>query len=76
MNFDKIKEIIADTTGCDEELITMEASLEDDLGMDSLDAVELSMALEETFDISIEEEKLVQFKSVEDIVNYIDSVTN
>ena len=76
MAFDQIKELIAETTGCDEDLITMEASLSEDLGMDSLDAVELSMALEEAFDITIEEEKLAQFKTVENIVNYIDSVTN
>ena len=76
MAFDQIKELIAETTGSDEDLITMEASLSEDLGMDSLDAVELSMALEEAFDITIEEEKLAQFKTVEDIVNYIDSVTN
>ena len=76
MTFDQIKELIADTTGCDEDLITMEATLEEDLGMDSLDAVELSMVLEETFDITIEEEKLAGFKTVSDIVNYIDSMIN
>ena len=74
MTFDQVKELIMDTTGCGEDVITLEASLEDDLGMDSLDAVELSMALEEAFDITIEEDKLAGFKTVEDIVNYIDSV--
>lgn len=75
MLFEKIKELIADTSGCGEDLITMEASLEDDLGMDSLDAVELSMALEEEFNVTIEEDKLAGFKTVEDIVNYIDGIT-
>ena len=74
MTFDKVKELIVDTTGCDEDVVTMEASLEEDLGMDSLDAVELSMSLEEAFEITIEEDKLAGFKTVEDIVNYIESV--
>lgn len=75
MLFEKIKELIVDTAGCDDNLVTMEASLSDDLGMDSLDAVELSMALEEEFDVTIEEDKLAGFKTVEDIVNYIESIT-
>ncbi len=74
MTFDQIKELIADTMGCDENLITMDATLGEDLGMDSLDAVELSMVLEETFEITIEEEKLAGFKTVSDIVEYIDSM--
>ena len=52
----------------------MEVSLIDDLGMDSLDAVELNMALEEAFDISIPDDVLAGFVTVEDVVNYIDSV--
>lgn len=52
----------------------MEAGLAEDLGMDSLDAVEVVMALEEAFDISIEEDKVSTFKTVGDIVTYIDSL--
>lgn len=74
MTFEKVKEIIVDSIGCDEGKIDMEVSLVDDLGMDSLDAVELNMALEEAFDISIPDDVLASFVTVEDVVNYIDSV--
>ena len=68
MTFDKVKEIIVDTLGCDEGSVVLEASLKDDLGADSLDAVELNMALEEEFGISIPDEALVNFVLVKDIV--------
>jgi acyl carrier protein len=74
MTFEKVKEIIVDSIGCDEGMIAMEVSLVDDLGMDSLDAVELNMALEEAFEISIPDDVLAGFVTVEDVVNYIDSV--
>lgn len=72
MTFEKVKSIIVDTLSCDENAVTLEASLEDDLGADSLDAVELNMSLEEAFDISIPDEKLADFKTVADIVDYIE----
>ena len=75
MSFEKVKEIIVDTINCDEDMITMEASLKDDIGIDSLDAMELSMALEEEFSLTIEEEALANFVTVKDIVEYIDSKT-
>jgi acyl carrier protein len=53
----------------------MEVALVDELGMDSLDAVELNMALEEEFDIEIPDEVLAGFVTVEDVVKYIESVT-
>ena len=49
MNFDKIKEVIADTVSIEEAEITLDADLKEDLGIDSLDAVEISIALEEAF---------------------------
>ena len=73
MVFEKVKEIIVDTLNCDEEKVTMEASLKEDMGADSLDAVELNMALEEAFDIAIPDEDLMLFVKVEDIVAYIES---
>ena len=73
MTFDKVKEIIVDTLSCDEDAVKLEATLNDDLGADSLDAVELNMALEEAFDISIPDEELANFKTVGDIVTYIDN---
>lgn len=73
MTFDKVKEIIVDTLNCDEDKVTLEATLTDDLGADSLDAVELNMALEDAFSISIPDEELANFKSVNDIVTYIEN---
>ena len=73
MNFEKVKEVIVNAVNIDEDKITLNASLENDLGLDSLDAVELGMALEEEFDITIDEDKLASFKTVEDIVNFIDN---
>jgi len=73
MTFDKVKEIIVDTLSCEEDKVTLEASLTDDLGADSLDAVELNMALEEAFEITIPDEELANFKSVKDIVTYIEN---
>lgn len=73
MTFDKVKEIIIETLNCAKDSITLEASLMEDLGADSLDAVELNMALEEAFGISIPDEALAEFKTVEDIVKYIDN---
>ncbi len=73
MTFDKVKEIIMETINVDEELITMEATLKDDLGIDSLDAMELCMAIEEAYGISIQEEAINTFDSVKKIVEYIDA---
>ncbi|MBQ4068550.1 MAG: acyl carrier protein [Lachnospiraceae bacterium] len=73
MTFEKVKEIIMETLSCAEDKITLEASLKDDIGADSLDAVELNMALEEAFNISISDEDLMTFTTVKDIVEYIDN---
>ncbi len=73
MSFEKVKEIIVETVNCDEEKITLEANLKDDLGIDSLDAMELSMALEEAYSLTIDEEVLKTFETVKNIVDYIDS---
>ncbi|MBQ7863534.1 MAG: acyl carrier protein [Lachnospiraceae bacterium] len=73
MTFEKVKEIIVDTLSCDEAKVTLGASLTEDLGADSLDAVELNMSLEEAFEISIPDEELANFKTVQDIVTYIEN---
>ena len=73
MNFEKVKEVIVNAANIDEDKIKLNASLENDLGLDSLDAVELGMALEEEFGLTIDEDKLASFKTVEDIVNFIDN---
>ena len=71
MDFEKMKALIAETLNCDEDKVTMEASLSEDLGADSLAAVELSMALEEEFDVTIADEDLPNLKTVGDLYNYI-----
>lgn len=73
MNFEKVKEVIVNAANIDEDKIKLESNLENNLGLDSLDAVELGMALEEEFGLTIEEDKLASFKTVEDIVNFIDN---
>ena len=71
MEFEKVREIIVETLSCDLDKVTMEARLADDLGADSLEAVELSMALEEAFDVTISDEDLPNMKTVGDLVNFI-----
>ena len=69
MYFEKLKEIMVNTLGCDEDKITMEASIAEDLGIDSLDAVELVMTIEEQLGIKIPDEELPNIKIVSDIVD-------
>ena len=71
MSFEDLKEVFVDTPGCDADKVTMEASLTDDLQADSLDAVELNMAFEEKFGVSIADEDLGALKTVDDIFNYL-----
>lgn len=71
MEFEKVKEIIVDQLGVDEDAVTMEASFIDDLGADSLDIVELIMALEEEFDLEIPDSEAENIKVVGDVVDYI-----
>jgi len=69
--FDKVKEIIVDQLGVDEEEVSLESSFIDDLGADSLDIVELIMALEEEFDLEIPDEDAEKISTVSDAVEYI-----
>ena len=71
MTFDELKNVIVDTLNADEEKVTMEASLADDLQAESLDAVELNMAIEEACGVSIPDEELPNMKTVGDIFNYV-----
>ena len=71
--FEKVRDIIVDTLSCDADKVTMEASLTDDLGADSLDAVELNMALEDNLGVAISDEELANMKTVGDIVNYLEA---
>ena len=69
--FDKVKEIIIEQLGVPETAITAEASFIDDLGADSLDIVELIMALEEEFDLEIPDSDAEKVVTVGDVVDYI-----
>lgn len=69
--FDKVKEIIIEQLGVAENAITLEASFIDDLGADSLDIVELVMALEEEFDLEIPDSDAEKVVTVGDVVEYI-----
>ena len=74
--FDRVKKIVKEQLGVEEEEIQMSSTFVDDLGADSLDIVELIMAFEEEFNIEIPDEKAEKIKTVEDVVNYIDEQTN
>ena len=67
MTFEEMKKIVVDTLSCDEDKVTMEASLTEDLEADSLDAVE------EACGVSIPDEELANLKTVGDIFNYINA---
>ena len=69
--FEKVKGIIVEQLGVTEDTVTMEASFIDDLGADSLDIVELVMALEEEFDIEIPDTDAEKVVTVGDVVDYI-----
>ena len=69
--FDKVKEIIVEQLGVAEDTVVQEASFIDDLGADSLDIVELIMALEEEFDIEIPDTDAEKVVTVGDVVDYI-----
>lgn len=73
MDFEQLKSIISEELGVDESEVTLEASLTDDLGADSLDAVELIMALEDAFDLDISDEKAQSLTTVQAIVDYLEN---
>jgi acyl carrier protein len=69
---EKVKQIISEQLGVDEGEVTPSASFTDDLGADSLDQVELVMALEEAFDVEISDEDAEKIRTVQDAIDYID----
>lgn len=70
--FKKVKKILLENLGCKEEDIKLESNLIEDLGADSLDIVELCLALEENFEIIVEDEDFEQLKTLGSIIAYID----
>ncbi len=69
--FDKVKGVIVDQLGVEEDDVQEDAAFVDDLGADSLDIVELVMALEEEFGVSIPDEQAEKIKTVGDAVDFI-----
>ncbi len=67
----KVVDIIANQLGVEKDLVTLEANVVDDLGADSLDVVELVMALEEAFDLEIPDEEAEKIRTVKDIIEYL-----
>ena len=74
-NEDRVKKVIMEQLGVKEDQITENASFVDDLGADSLDTVELVMALEEEFDCEIPDEEAEKIATVKNAVDYIDSAS-
>ncbi len=72
MIFDKLKDIIVEQLGVEEDAVTPTANIQDDLGADSLDVVDLITTIEDEFDISIPDEAVEEIKTVGDITAYIE----
>jgi acyl carrier protein len=73
MVFDEVKKIIVDELNVNPDKITLDASLSEDLGADSLDAVEVIMDLEDKYGITIDDETAKSIKTVKDLVDYIEA---
>ena len=72
-NFDKLKEILVDVLGVEEDNVKPESKFVEDLGADSLDLVELIMAFEDKFAIEISDEEAEKMVTVKDVLDYINS---
>ena len=75
MIFEKVREIIVEQLDVEEEKVTLTANVQDDLGADSLDIVDLVMSFEEEFDMEIPDEQVETIKTVGDIVKFIEEKT-
>lgn len=69
---EKVKAVIVEQLGVDEDQVTLDATFADDLGADSLDIVELIMAFEEEFGVEIPDDQAEKIKTVKDVVDYIE----
>lgn len=70
---EKIKKIVSEQLDVDPDQVVPEASFVDDLGADSLDLTELIMAMEDEFDMEIDDEEAQKLRTVQDVINYIES---
>ncbi|AJC87277.1 MULTISPECIES: acyl carrier protein [Campylobacter] len=72
--FDDVRAVVVEQLSVDEDTVKMESKIIEDLGADSLDVVELVMALEEKFDVEIPDSDAEKLVKIEDVVNYIDNL--
>jgi len=70
--FEKVKAIIMDQLDVDDDKVTLSSHIQDDLGADSLDVVDLVMSFEDEFDLEIPDDQVENIKTVEDVVKYIE----
>ncbi|MBQ8824296.1 MAG: acyl carrier protein [Ruminococcus sp.] len=73
MVFDKLKELIVDQLDVEEDEVTLEAKIQEDLEADSLDIVDLVMSVEDEFSVKVEDEDVEKIKTVGDLVSFIES---
>lgn len=73
MVFEKVKAILIDQLDADEDYVTLDSNLIDDLGADSLDAIDIVMSVEDEFSIEVPDEVIEEIETVGDIVNFIES---
>lgn len=76
MVFEKLKDLIVEQLGVEADAVTLEANIQDDLGADSLDIVDLITTIEDEFDISIPDEAVESIKTVSDMATYIEKNTD
>ena len=76
MIFEKLKDIIAEQLSVDADEVTIDSNIQDDLGANSLDVVDLITTIEDEFDLSIPDEAVEEIKTVGDIANYIEKNTD
>ena len=72
MVFEKVKAILCEQFELDEDRVTMDSNLISDLGADSLDVIDLSMSIEDAFDIEVPDDEIEKFKTVGDIVRFVE----
>ncbi len=71
--FEKIVDIVVSQLGCDAASVTEDSAIVEDLGADSLDIVEMLMAVEENFEITIPDEQIPNLKTIKDIMSYVEA---
>lgn len=74
MVFEQVRDIVAEKLSLNPEDISLESDLQKDFNADSLDAVEIIMAVEDAFDIEVADDELMNIKTIKDIVDYIEKV--